>query len=432
VTGTYQCSQGGTDLSTKVDSTKAAYSHRSQLFAASCMALVVSAIAFGIRTDILGDLMRQFHATPRAIGWAISGAFWGFTISIAFSGIVCDWLGLKALLVFAFVLHLAGIAGTIFANSVLILTLGTLAIGLGNGFIEGAVNPLVVTLYPDNKTAKLNALHAWWPGGIVIGTLIAYAMGIFHAGWQIKTGVLLIPTLIYGFAFIGLKLPPTERVQSGVSTGKMWRSIFSLFIVFWCCMWLTAFTELGTNQWIAEMLKESKVQVGTLVVAWISFVMLIGRTFAGPVVHKVKPIGLLLLSSVISVLGLLALSMAKGPTMAFAAATIFSIGVCYFWPTMLGYTSERWPEGGALAMGLMGAAGMASAGLAQPIFGWLFEGRGTAGCLQTVAILPAVVAVVFIVFYLSHQKEGGYKAIKLTEEQSQLDAETTTKDSVIE
>ena len=390
------------------------------------MALVVSAIAFGIRGDTLGDFMKQFSATPADIGWAIVGAFWGFTIAIAFSGIVCDWLGMKALLVFAFILHMAGIAGTVFANSIMMLAVGTLMIGLGNGFIEGAINPLIVTLYPDNKTTKLNALHAWWPGGIVIGTVVAYLMTQFNASWQIKTGVLFIPTLIYGALFIGLKLPPTERVQSGVSTGKMWRSIFSLFLVFWACMWLTAATELGTGQWISEMMKESGVKVGTLVLGWISFVMVIGRVFAGPVVHKLKPIGLLLLSAIISVLGLLALSVAQGPVMAFVAATVFSVGVCYFWPTMLGYTSERWPEGGALTMGLMGAAGMAAAGFAQPTIGAWFGDLGTAGALQHVAVLPAIVAVVFAVFYFGHKKEGGYKAVKLIEAQSQTDVETTT------
>jgi MFS family permease len=403
------------DLSTKADSTQAAYSHRRELFAASCMALVVSAIAFGIRGDTLGDFMKQFHATPADIGWAIVGAFWGFTIAIAFSGVVCDWLGMKALLVFAFILHMVGIAGTVFANSIMTLAVGTLLIGLGNGFIEGAVNPLIVTLYPDNKTAKLNALHAWWPGGIVIGTVIAYLMTQFNASWQIKTGVLFIPTLIYGFMFIGLKLPPTERVQSGVSTGRMWKAVFSLFLVFWVCMWLSAATELGTGQWISEMMKNSGVKVGTLVLGWISLVMVIGRVFAGPVVHKLKPIGLLLLSAFISVLGLLALSLAKGPAMAFAAATVFSIGVCYFWPTMLGYTSERWPEGGALLMGLMGAAGMASAGFAQPTIGKWYDAYGVKGALQHVAILPAILFVIFLVFYLSHQKEGGYKAVKLGE-----------------
>ena len=392
----------------------AAHSSRSELFAASCLALVVSAIAFGIRGDTLGDFMKTFNATPQDIGWAIVGAFWGFTIAIAFSGIVCDWLGMKSLLVFAFILHMVGIAGTVFASSITMLAVGTLLIGLGNGFIEGAINPLIVTLYPDNKTAKLNALHAWWPGGIVIGTVIAYLMTQFHAGWQIKTGVLFIPTLIYGFMFLSLKLPPTERVQSGVSTGRMWRAIFSTFIIFWLCMWLSAATELGTNQWISEMLKNTGIKVGTLVLGWISFVMLVGRTFAGPVVHKLTPIGVLLLSAVVSVLGLLALSMASGPAMAFLAATIFSVGICYFWPTMLGYTSERYPEGGALLMGLMGAAGMASAGAAQPLFGAWYEKYGVAGALQHVAILPLILAAIMGGFYLMHKAKGGYKAVKLT------------------
>ena len=403
----------------------AAHSSRSELFAASCLALVVSAIAFGIRGDTLGDFMKTFNATPNDIGWAIVGAFWGFTIAIAFSGIVCDWLGMKSLLVFAFILHMLGIAGTVFANSITMLAVGTLAIGLGNGFIEGAINPLIVTLYPENKTTKLNALHAWWPGGIVIGTVIAYIMTQFNASWQIKTGVLFIPTLIYGFMFLSLKLPPTERVQSGVSTGRMWRAVFSTFIIFWLCMWLSAATELGTNQWISEMMKNTGIKVGTLVLGWISFVMLVGRVFAGPVVHKLSPIGLLLLSAVISVLGLIALSMASGPVMAFLAATVFSVGICYFWPTMLGYTSERYPEGGALLMGLMGAAGMASAGLSQPLLGGWYEAYGVKGALQHVAFLPAILAVVMAAFYLMHKAKGGYRAVKLTpaEEAAKEEAE---------
>ena len=402
-------------MSTKVDSAQGGHSSRSELFAASCLALVVSAIAFGIRGDTLGDFMLQFNATPDAIGWAISGAFWGFTIAIAFSGVVCDWLGMKALLVFAFILHMLGIAGTVFANSITMLAVGTLLIGLGNGFVEGAVNPLVATLYPDNKTAKLNALHAWWPGGIVIGALLGFAMSHFHASWQVKTGVLFIPTLIYGFMFVGLKLPPTERVQSGVSTGAMFREAFRpLFIVWIFCMLLTASTELGTNQWIGEMMKMSGIQSGILLLAWVSFVMLIGRSFAGPVVHKLSPSGLLVGSAAISTVGLFALSMANSAASAFIAATVFSIGICYFWPTMLGVTSERHPKGGALLMGLMGAAGMASAALAQPVTGWLIQRFDVAGALRHATILPAILTVIFGVFYISYLRQGGYKAIKLS------------------
>ncbi|MDI6828005.1 MAG: MFS transporter, partial [Armatimonadota bacterium] len=189
-------------------------------------------------------------------------------------------------------------------------------------------------------------------------------------------------------------------------------------LVFWACMWLSAATELGTNQWIPEMMKNAGIKVGTLVLGWISFVMLIGRVFAGPVVHKLSPIGVLLLSSIVSCVGLLALSVAKDPIVAFIAATVFSVGICYFWPTMLGYTSERFPEGGALLMGLMGAAGMASAGFAQPIFGGWYEKYGVAGALRHAAVIPAILTVVMAVFYVIHKLEGGYRAIKLTTDES--------------
>lgn len=389
---------------------------------------MVSAIAFGIRGDTLGDFMKQFNATPADIGWAISGAFWGFTIAIAFSGIVCDWLGMKPLLVFAFILHMLGIAGTVFAKSIGMLAIGTLLIGFGNGFIEGAVNPLVATLYPDNKTAKLNALHAWWPGGILIGALLGYAMTHFNAGWQIKTGVLFIPTVIYGAMFVGLKLPPTERVQSGVSTGSMFKeALRPLFLIWIFCMLLTAATELGTNQWIGELMKGAGIKEGILLLAWGSFVMLVGRSFAGPVIHKLSPTGLLVGSAAIATVGMYALSIAKTAPVAFAADTIFSVGICYFWPTMLGVTSERHPKGGALLMGLMGAAGMASAALAQPVTGWLFKTFGTAGALKHAALLPAILTVVFAMFYFSDKSKGGYKAVKIVGEDAKIDAATTSK-----
>ena len=401
-------------MSTKADPGQVTYSARGKLFVASCLALVVSAIAFGIRGDTLGDFMKQFAATPADIGWAISGAFYGFTIAIAFSGVVCDWLGMKSLLVFAFILHLVGIAMTVFAGSISMLAIGTLLIGFGNGFVEGAVNPLIATLYPDRKTIRLNALHAWWPGGIVIGALLGYLMSQFHASWQLKTGVLFIPTLIYGLMFIGLKLPPTERVQSGVSTGSMFKeALRPLFLIWIFCMLLTAATELGTNQWIGELMKGAGIKQGILLLAWGSFVMLIGRSFAGPVITKFSPTGLLMGSAAIATIGMVALSMATGAVMAFVAATVFSVGICYFWPTMLGFTSERFPKGGALLMGLMGAVGMASAALAQPVTGWLLKTFGTAGALKHAALLPAVLTLVFAAFYFSDRSKGGYKAVEL-------------------
>lgn len=389
------------------------------LFAASCFALVVSSVAFGIRADIAGSLAEHFNTTNEAVGWfGMGGAFWGFAISIFIGGQLCDWLGLKALILTACLLQIAGIAGTVFAPSLSVLAMATLAVGLGNGLVEAVVNPLVATIYPQSKTHKLNLLHAWWPGGIVIGGLIGYLLTQLGVAWQIKMSVVFVPAVIYGIWFIGLRLPSTERVQSGVSTAEMYKEIFRpLFLVFLFCMVLTAATELGPQQWMPSITAKVAGE-GALVLVWIALIMWIGRLFAGPVVHKLAPNGMLVGSAVVSALGLLLLSVASSKAGAYAAAAVFAVGVCYFWPTMLGTTSERFPKGGALLMGLMGAAGMFSAGSAQPIIGRLldqYKDRPNEA-VRVFAILPAILVVIFGIILLRDLAKGGYKAEKLHSE----------------
>lgn len=388
--------------------------HDYRLFVASCVALVATAMVFAVRGDILGDLGKAFQLTPAQLGWVIAGAFWGFTISIFIGGQLCDVLGMKAIMGLAFLAHVVGTVLTIYAPGYIVLAAATLIIGLGNGFVEAGINPLVATIYPDRKTEKLNALHAWWPGGLVIGSVLAYLLTRVGQSWQVKMWIILIPVVIYGILFLRLKLPQTERVQSGVSTRLMYREAFRLLFLVWLfCMLLTAATELGTNQWIGEIMKNSGIQSGILILAWISIIMWAGRLVAGPVVHKLSPVGLLLLSSVVAILGLLWLGSVKSMGMAYAASFVFALGICYYWPTMLGVTSERFPKGGALLLGLMGAAGMASAGFSQPLMGKLYQTFGPAGALRYTAILPAVLVVIFGIIFVVDLARGGYKAEKL-------------------
>ena len=393
-------------------------SSRGQMFVASCIALSATAIIFAVRGDILGDLSRQFHLTKEQLGWVISGAFWGFALSIFIGGQLCDLLGMRAILALAFLGQVVGTLMTIFANGYLVLAAATLLIGLGNGFVEAAINPLVATIYPDSKTHKLNFLHAWWPGGIVIGSVVSYALTRAGQGWQLKQAVVLIPALVYGFMLLRLRLPRTERVQSGVSTGRMYKeALRPLFILWFICMFLTAATELGPNQWIGEIMKNTATKSGILVLAWISLLMLIGRLFAGPVVHKLSPIGLLIASAVASALGLVALSRVSSAPAAFGASFVFAVGICYFWPTMLGVTSERFPAGGAFLLGLMGAAGNVSTAVAQPVMGYFYDTFGPAGALRYVAILPAALVIIFGAIFLRDRARGGYQVVQLKQGQ---------------
>jgi MFS family permease len=328
---------------------------------------------------------------------------------------------MKRLLVLAFAGHVAGVIVYLTASSATMLFVGTLCIGIGNGMVEAACNPLTVTLYPDNKTTMLNRFHVWFPGGIVIGGIISYfIIDQWQLDWRILIALLFIPALIYGFMFFKLKFPQTERVTKGVSTGKMFMScVHPLFLIMLACMFLTAATELGTNQWLGALLQGAGVS-GILVLVFINGLMAIGRSFAGPFVHRLNPNGMLILSAFLAGIGLFLLSKATGYG-AFGAAFIFAAGICFFWPTMLGFVSEYLPNTGALGLSLMGGAGMFSTSLVIPMMGRWYDNfkaaavqSGSTGeqadaiagsnTFLKVAIMPAILLVVFIVIYIARRK----------------------------
>src|SRR5258706_4025516 len=286
--------------------------HAGRLFNASCVALITTAMAFAIRGGIMSQLGREFHLSAEELGWVVGTAFWGFTLAMVIGGSLCDIVGMGRLLAIAWIGHVAGIVLTIYATGFWSLFISTLLVGLANGCVEASCNPLVASLYPDDKTTKLNLFHAWFPGGLVIGGLVVYFLEKLHLGWQVQIGTMLLPTAIYGIMFIGQGFPQTERVTSGISTADMFKECLRpLYLFMICCMFLTAATENGTNQFITFLLESSGVP-SILVLVWITGLMTVVRLFAGPVVHRVSPPGMLLISAVFSVIGLVFLSMAQG------------------------------------------------------------------------------------------------------------------------
>lgn len=345
---------------------------RQRLFIGSCVALIATAVAFATVGDILLQLKREFILTNEEVGWIGGAALWGFAVSQLIFAPLCDTLGMRFLLRMAFVAHLLGVVVMIVAGGFWALFFGALIIALGNGLVEAACNPLVATLYPEDKTVKLNRFHVWFPGGIVLGGLAAYLLSQFGVGaWEVKVGLILIPTVAYAFLMLNKTFPPTENVQAGVSAGEMFKVTFTspFFLLLLFCMMITASTELGPNRWIPAVLQAGGIP-GILVLVWISGLMAVLRYYAGPVVHRLSPTGILFASAILSSIGLLWLSYAETIVMAFISATVFAVGVCYFWPTMLGVANERVPKSGALGLGLLGAMGMAIVGLVtSPVMG---------------------------------------------------------------
>ena len=399
--------------------------NRKQLFLASCIALTFTSLTFAFRASLEGVWGEEFKLSKEEVGWVFSPAFWGFTLSMIFGGTLVDILGMKRFMGFAFVGHIAGAIIYLFAKDATMLFIGTLCIGLGNGMVEAACNPLVVSLYPNNKTTMLNRFHVWFPGGNVIGGLLAYyILTQLHLDWRVLMIPLFIAAVIYGLMFIRLKFPQTERVSQGVSTGEMFKSCLNpLFLIMLLCMFLTAATELGTTTWILALLEGSGVS-GILVLVFIFGIMALGRSFAGPVVHRLNPNGMLIFSAVFAGLGLVLLSQASGYA-AFGAAAVFAIGICFFWPTMLGFVSEYIPKSGALGLSLMGGAGMFSVSLILPVMGkWMDQAKAKAiaegidpskaealagsDTFLKVAIMPAILVVVFSIIYVVRRNKHAH------------------------
>jgi fucose permease len=413
---------------------------KGRLFLVSSLALTMAGVGSALRANTASDLQRVFFDpidrvhSGEMIANVLGLPFLGFALTIAIGSPLLDYIGMGLLLPLSGVCFTLGALLMMYAGSIAagpgvytVIWIGALITGIGWGLVETVVNPLIASLYPDEKTGKLNTLHAWWPGGLVIGGLSGVAMSAAGLGWQAKLFVVVLPALAVIALSIGVRFPPTERAAAGVSMAEMFRELLNpLFLVLFCSMFLTAATELAPGQWVDFALSRTVHMPGILLLVYVSALMFVMRHFAGPLVHKLSAIGLLWVSCLMGSLGLVALAAANSPVTGLLAATLWGTGVCYMWPTMLATASERFPRGGALLMGLMGTAGTLSIRFVLPMMGSIYDakkievagGEAAFSALQpgaelervlgiaaqtsfrAVAILPAVLLVVFGAIWL--------------------------------
>lgn len=354
-----------------------------RLFYGSCFALITTAFSFSIRAGILPQLGETFNLTATQLGFINQMWFFGFPISMVLGGIFYTSIGPKRIMMFAFFAHTAGIILTIYSGGYTGLLISTLLIGLGNGCTEAACNPMIASAYSGKMmNTLLNRFHMWFPGGIVLGSLISLFMTKQNWGWEAQIWVILVPTLIYAVLFWGPTFPKprAENATLGVTLRGMasW-----LFLYICICMTLTAISEFGPTQWVQLILAKSGAEP-MVILALITGLMAVGRYFGGEFVHKFDQTGVLLGSAIFTALGIFLLSTQTG-AMTYVAAIIFAMGVCYFWPNMIGFTAEKIPASGAIGMSIVGACGMFSTSIWQPIIGgWIdkAEVEATATGLQ--------------------------------------------------
>lgn len=344
--------------------------NKDRIFLAACISLIVTSMTFAIRAGILTQLGTDFQISNEKLGWINSMAFLGFPLAMIIGGLLYNSIGAKKLMTVAFICHILGLILTIYAGGFWTLIISTFFIGFANGSVEAACNPMIADMYTNNRTAMLNKFHVWFPGGLVIGALVSQFMSSNGMGWQMQIAVMLIPTLIYGYLVFSQKFPEGENIESNTSHNiKALANPLYIFILL--CMSLTAVSEFIPQQWVEKILGSSGASP-MLVLALVTGIMALGRFFAGPIVHKINPIGVLWMSAITTTVAIYLMSIADG-ALIYGAAALFALGVCYFWPTMIGFISEYTSKTGALGMSLVGGMGMFATSIWNPIIGSMLD-----------------------------------------------------------
>ena len=439
------------------------------------IAIVTTSYAFISRMILCGGQFASDFALDKvAVGELQGAGIWPFGVSIIVFSLFIDRIGYKVAMIFSFVSYLIYTAMAMMAYQAIhgatdpialaaaqqhghqLLYWGSIVLGLGNGSVEAYANPIISTMFSNDKTKWLNRLHAGWPGGLVIGGLCTIALAN-NTDWRITLGLILIPAVIFFLILIGKQFPKSEREQAGVgyvqmlkelgvfgalvgfglvfaqlgqvfgwSSGVVWGLTGAVAVVFAIItksfgrlllaaliiiMMPQATTELGTNGWITSLMEDPMKAAGynpAWVLVYTSAIMLVLRFCAGPLIHKFSPVGLLLTCSALAGLGILALAHTahSSPAVIFAAATLFGVGIAFFWPTILGLTSEQCPKGGALTLNAMGGIGMLAVGiLGAPFLGYMQETSTTQQLRATDSALYEQVKVEH------HYLLGAYEAI---------------------
>ncbi|QHT67506.1 MFS transporter [Rhodocytophaga rosea] len=394
-------------------STQTSAVNADRLFYGSCFALITTGFSFSIRAGILPQLGAEYGLSAEQLGFINSMWFLGFPISMIIGGLVYYSIGPKIIMQVAFVCHALGILLTLLAGGFATLLISTLLIGIGNGCTEAACNPMIADMYSGEKMNKmLNRFHMWFPGSLFLGFLISKFMTDAALPWQAQILVIIIPTVIYAFLFFGQTFPKAKVAESTSLAQNLRAMATPLFIFIAILMAFTAISEFGPSQWYTLVLAQSGVEP-LYIAALVAFLMAFGRYFGGPLIHRLDQTGVLLGGAIFTLIGIYLFSTVTGP-LAYLAAVIYAIGLCYFWPTMIGFVAERIPKSGALGMSIVGGMGMFSNSIFNPFIGnWIDNERaeqtaaGLTGnelelavgqnVLLTMTIFPIVLVIAFTV-----------------------------------
>jgi predicted MFS family arabinose efflux permease len=409
------------------------------------LALFIAALSNSIRAGAAGAMKAALldpidaQHSGELIGTVLGSSFLGFALSLLVISPLLDKIGAKKVGP-GLVLLAAGTGASVY----LLLNLAMVIWGFGWGATEASINPVIASIYANDKTGKLNALHAWWPFGIIIGGLLSVLFfKSLNLSWEMLVGLTIVPGIVLALWAMRHSFPQTESAVQGVSFGEMMAEPFKRpsFWIFFAIMFLTASAELAPGAWVDVTLSNTVGFSGILVLVYVSAIMFVMRHFAGALAHRFSDMGLLLICTVPAAIGLYLLSIANSPVTALVAATLWALGVCFMWPTMLAAASRRFPRSGPWGIGLIGFAGAMAIYFVLPQLGKIYDeaklkaaggeaafaalqpgpemqrvlGFAAETSFQTIAVIPVILFFIFGAVWLYERRRSAPQQLEPAE-----------------
>lgn len=364
-----------------------------------CIAFVGSLIPVYLTTfgETFGNLSK--HELGRIPATMFIGAF----ISILISGPLADRFGAKQFAVGGMAFCVIGLLSISLAPNYSVLLIASGQLGLGAGVLDMILSPIVSALCTDNRVAAMNRLHAFYCLGVVGIVLITSLCIHLQLPWRTVIATFALMPLALGFGFLFTPLPPLVhpdheryRLRQLLLRPRFFAAMLMILFV--------GAIEEGMGQWLpaySESVLGYSKSTGGMALAGFALLMGIGRLGSSYFIKRIGPHATVLCCAIACTLFYTLASRATNPAIALSACILVGLGCSLLWPTTLGMTADRIPQGGATMFSFMAGIGNVGCILAPWGEGIIADQKGLRFAIGIGALSPLLLIFLVLAIWLS-------------------------------
>ena len=341
--------------------------HKNLVFTAACIGMCFFGVSMITLGSVLPSLVTKLGLSGLQTTSLVTFLPLGMLIGSLIFGPIVDRFGHKALLVPSCIIVLSGLEGLIFFESIPLLQLSIVGIGLGGGILNGETNALVSDISGESeKGSRLSFLGMFYGlGALGIPSLL----GVLSEHYSFETilqgiGIIMLAGILF---CIPVRFPAPKQAQGfpvkeGLGLLKESSLLLLSSILFFqsgiegvCNNWSTSYfgqaTDIPANQALIAL---TCMVVGLTAARMLQIVIF----------KKIKPATVLHYSLILTAIGFGLLTASPGFIRAATGMVLVGMGLSSTYPVILSILGTRYPALSgtafsiALAIALVGQAAM--------------------------------------------------------------------------